>query len=266
MGGRFRIGDWTVQLSGRAGALEAIERAWARFSAETPADVEAEAKVVLEVEPGVAPARSPSMPDLSAGPGGSIQLASASFQAEIDARRRSARVRGADERFGVETIVKCLLAARLAKAGGLLVHGVALSHGGRAALFTGPSGAGKSTLGRFGVEGGLALLSDELVAVQPEEGGGFRAEGTPWNAGAPGRAALAMVGTLGWASPPRLEPQPPAEVMRVLMGNVLVPEPGPAGRSAAFQGAARLVNGVRTGRLWFAQDAGVGAVLRAELG
>jgi len=254
----------TVELSGQAAALGAVARAWSRFAAEAPADAE----VVLEVDPAAVPAAAPSMPEVSAGRGGAVVLESVSFRAEIDGGRRVARVRGADERFGVETAVKCLLAAKLAGAGGLLVHGVALAHRGRAALFTGPSGAGKSTLGRHGAEGGLALLADELVVVSaaPGRGGRFRVEGTPWNSGVPEDAALALVGTLGWAGAPALEPHPPAEVMRVLAGNVLwPPDPAPGARAAAFRRAAALLNGVETRRLWFAPEPAVGAVLRAVL-
>jgi len=251
--GRFRVGGLVVQLSGEARALEAIERAWAAFADGGDADAE----LVLEVDPSRPRARAPvAMPEVRAG-----AVSAASFEARISADGRTARVRGADERYGVESALKVLLAARLAEAGGLLVHGVALAWRGRAALFTGPSGAGKSTLGALGRRAGLELLSDELVAVWP----GWRVEGTPWNEGAAGGAALAGVGTLGWADSARLERAPAASVVRVLAGNVLLPDPGPDGKARAFRAQAALMSAVRSWTLWFAKDADVGGALREAL-
>jgi len=252
--GRFRVGGLVVQLSGEARALEAIERAWAPFAdAGSP-----EAEVALEVDPSRPRARAPvAMPEVRAG-----AVSAASFEAEISGDGRTARVRGADERYGVESALKVLLAARLAEAGGLLVHGVALAWQGRAALFTGPSGAGKSTLAALGRRAGLEVLADELVAVWP----GWRVEGTPWNEGAAASAVLAGVGTLAWAESARLERAPAAGVVRVLAGNVLLPDPGADGKARAFRAQAALMNAVRPWALWFAQDGDVGGVLREALG
>lgn len=247
-----------MQLSGQARALEAIGRAWAGFAVDGPVEVE----VAMEVDPERPRAPSPpAMPEVRAREDGAVLVEGASFRAEIDPHRVVARVRGADERFGLESALKVLLAARLAWAGGLLVHGVALVVGGRAGLFTGPSGAGKSTLAGLGRRAGLSVLADELVAVWP----GWRVEGTPWNEGRPERAALVGVGTLSWSSAARLERPPAASVLRVLASNVLLPDPGPAGKAAAFHAQAALMNGVQSWTLSFAQDGDVGEVLREAL-
>lgn len=244
-----------MQLSGQARALEAIARAWAGFAV----DGDAEAEVALEVDPSRPRAEAPvAMPEVRSE-GGRVTVEAASFRAEISGR--SARVWGADERFGVESALKVLLAARLAEAGGLLVHGVALAWRGRAALFTGPSGAGKSTLAALGKRAGLEVLADELVAVRP----GWRVEGTPWNEGVAGSAALAGVGTLAWAEAARLERAPAAAVVRVLAGNVLLPDPGAEGKARAFRAQAALMNAVQPWTLWFAKDGDVGDVLREAL-
>jgi hypothetical protein len=255
---RFRVGGLTVQLSGRARALEALSRAWAGFAA--PKDGSgADAEIELEVDPSRPRAEAPvAMPEVRAE-AGQIQVEAASFQAEIHGR--SARVRGADERFGVESALKVLLASRLAEAGGLLVHGVALAWEGRAVLFTGPSGTGKSTLAALGRRAGLEVPADELVAVWP----GWRVEGTPWNEGVARSAALAGVGTLAWAEAARLERAPAANVVRVLAGNVLLPDPGPEGKARAFRAQAALVNAVPSWTLWFAKDGDVGDALREAL-
>ena len=259
MDGRFRIGGLTVQLSGPAHALESIGQAWAKFAVDGPAEVE----VAVEVDPARPRAVAPlAMPEVRAGDDGAVLVEGPSFRAEIDPHRVVARVRGADERFGVESALKVLLAARLAWAGGLLVHGVALACEGRAGLFTGPSGAGKSTLAELGRRAGLTVLADELVAVWP----GWRVEGTPWNAGLPERAALAGVGTLSWSpAAARLDRPPAANVLRVLANNVLLPDPGAAGKAAAFHAQAALMNGVQSWTLDFAQEADVGVVLREAL-
>jgi hypothetical protein len=247
-----------VQLSGRARALESIGRAWAAFAVDRPAEVE----LVVEGDPVRPPAPSPPvMPEVRAGDDGTIAVEGPSFRAEIDPHRVVARVRGADERFGVESALKVLLAARLAWAGGLLVHGVALASGGRAGLFTGPSGAGKSTLAGLGRRAGLSVLADELVAVWP----GWRVEGTPWNEGLRDGAALVGVGTLAWSDAAKLERSSASGVLRVLASNVLLPDPGPAGKATAFHAEAALMNGVRSWTLSFALEGDVGAALREAL-
>ena len=266
MGGRFRVGGLTVEVSGKAGALKALERAWAPFAVEAKAAVDAEVELELDGKRRPAPSPCP-MPDVRLDANGSLQIEGVSFHAEIDQARRSVRVRGADERFGVEMAIKHLLAARLASAGGgLLVHGVALANGSRAALFIGQSGAGKSTLGKLGQQAGLRMLSDELVAVWAvETGRAYRAEGTPWNEGVPEGAPLAGVGTLHWEDAARIERQPASNLLRDLMGNVLLADPSPEGRSAAMKAQAAFVSAVATWKLHFAADQPVGPAIQWAL-
>lgn len=260
MSGRFSIAGLGLELElPEHPAARALLRAWEPFRGAA-----AEVRMGLEIDPTRPVAAEPVAPAVEVQPDGSVRLEGGSFLAEISADRQVARIRGAAERFGLESTAKWLLADRLAKDGGLLVHGVALRAGERAALFTGPSGAGKSTLGQWASSGGLALLSDELVAVRPA-GSGYQVSATPWNQGRPATAELRAAGILAWAPAHAVQPVPGSEVLRVLLNNVLLPDPSPAGRMAAFRAGARLLDAVAPVRLSFARDPGVAEVIGSLL-
>lgn len=238
-----------------------LEEAWRAFGVAAGSG---EVELTLELTAPVSrpPSWQPLLPTVLHRPDGSLRLEGDGFVAEISADRRKGWVRQPPERFPTEAVLRVLLAESLLRRGGMLIHGVALAHEGRAAVFTGFSGAGKSTLGHWGTQGGLSLLSDELVAVVPD-GEGFTVHGTPWNAGGPGRAALAMIGILTHAAEATLSPIEPSAVLRVLLSNVL--EPGPEARGPLFHLASGLLDKVPTRRLAFAKDAQVARVLRDVL-
>jgi hypothetical protein len=54
--------------------------------------------------------------------------------------------------------------------GAVLIHAAAVADGERAVVLPGPMGAGKSTLAAVLVQSGLAYLTDEVVAIDPESG------------------------------------------------------------------------------------------------
>ncbi|AKQ66290.1 putative ATP-binding membrane transport protein [Myxococcus hansupus] len=206
-----------------------------------------------------------TLPRTSRLEGGGVGLAGEDYEATLSADGRQAHVVGRG-RFPIETVLKVMLARALARRGGLLVHGVAVAHQGRAALFTGHSGAGKSTLGALWGQAGGQVLADELVAVWPEAGGGWRAAGTPWNVGQPVEARLTAVGTLAWDAASRWEVQPAGEVGRMLLLNALLPEATPAGRGGLLAAAGRLLSEVAPVRLVFARDASVATAIQGALG
>jgi hypothetical protein len=74
-----------------------------------------------------------------------------------------------------ENFLRVLTAYRLQELGGAVLHcaGIAVSDEtpARARLFLGRSGAGKSTLSRLAQERGATVLSDDLNALMPGEGG-----------------------------------------------------------------------------------------------
>ncbi len=166
-------------------------------------------------------------------------------------------------RYPVEAVVKVLLADRLLQKGGLLLHAVGVASR-RAAVLVGPSGAGKSTLGRICRQSGLRLLADELVAVWPEPSG-WVAEGTPWNVGSPVRAVVDCVGLLEWDEASYFTSAPPGQVIRVLLPNALMPDASPVGRALMFRAASRLLEAVRSVRLYFVPDASAAEAVQSAL-
>jgi hypothetical protein len=80
---------------------------------------------------------------------------------------------GGSEAFAgiFENLLRVLVAYRLLEAGGAVLHGAALAGPGGGHLFLGRSGAGKSTLSRLAAGQGAEVLSDDLNALVPHEGG-----------------------------------------------------------------------------------------------
>lgn len=262
---RITLAGWTVALEVEDMALAGpLQRVFGAFLA--PAAVAPEARLVMRNPPSPrAPPTVQELPRLEPDDSGTLHVDGAEYSAVLSPDRSRADVIGSG-RYPVENVIKVMLASALAKRGGLLVHGVGLVHEGRAALFVGHSGAGKSTLGGLWREAGGAVLADELVAVWPVAGGGWRAAGTPWNV--PVRtedAALVAVGTLGWDAASRWEAQGAGEVARMLLLNALLPEPTPAGRGALVASAGRVLSSVETARLVFARDVSAADVVRARL-
>lgn len=257
----FDIAGWTVALDVADAALRgALERAFAAFRSEAPAVAR------VEVVSASAPRSAPAVRQLTEArplPEGGLLLEDVDYSARVSADGQRAVVTGSGG-FPVETVLKVMLAGELARRGGLLVHGVAVEHQGRAALFVGHSGAGKSTLGALWAGSGGVVLSDELVAVWPEKDG-WRAAGTPWNTGRPREAELRAVGTLGWDEGSRWESASAGEVARVLLLNALVPVSSAEGRAHLLAAASRLLASVDTARFVFARERSAAEVLLAEL-
>jgi hypothetical protein len=256
------LAGWTVSLEPEEPSREeALVRAFQPFVTSEPA--RAHVRVLRPREPRPVPSVR-ALPEPRPMPGGGLRVEGEDYVAEIAPGGHGATVTTGEGRFAVDTVLKVMLAGELARRGGLLVHGVAVEHQGRAALFTGNSGAGKSTLGALWTRSGGALLTDELVAVWPGAGG-WRAAGTPWNVGVPREASLRVVGTLGWDTGSRWEPVDAGEVARVLLLNALLPESSAAGRRHLLGASSRLLAGVETARLVFARDASAAEVVRAAL-
>jgi hypothetical protein len=265
---RFRIAGVRFELSVPEGAVRAsLQAAWRAFATDEAPDEAPDTRIEVDVSRGARPEGGWAMtlPEPHALPDGGLGLRREDFSAEVAPDRTRAVVRGFSERYPVESLVKVLLAERLLSRGGLLVHGVAVAHAGGAALFSGPSGAGKSTLGRYAGLGGLAVLSDELVAVSPVGDGGYLCEGTPWNVGLPAAARLRCFGELAWEKAPRLVPREASALLRLLLPNAVMPDASPAGRARMFKAASALLSAVRPVRLAFAPDPGVAAVLARAL-
>ena len=186
------------------------------------------------------------------------RITGAGFEATLTGRH--AEIVGANERFGIESVLKLMLAAALLPKNRMLVHSVAVSDGTRCAVLLGERGAGKSTLGARASDAGLLRLADERVVL----GDDGRVHGTPWNTGLAKDAELRLLGTLGWSDTERLEPLAPADFLPLLLSNTLLPDDSPATRSAVFSLATRLLK-TRPERFYFSPTAAAPAFLRETL-
>jgi hypothetical protein len=88
-------------------------------------------------------------------------------------------VRGLPGRFAPSSALRVALSLWLPPRRGLLLHGSAVTHAGRALVFLGRSGRGKTTISRLLVEGGASPLEDELLVVRRTPSG-WLAESTPF--------------------------------------------------------------------------------------
>lgn len=256
------IAGWTACLRFEsAGLARRWRRTGERFLGESTSPVAIDVRRFTEAPLVTGPRSYPeALPERD----GTLRLRDSDYEATIAADGQSAVVL-TEGTFAIDTVLKLMLARHLAERGGLLVHGVAVAHEGRAALFSGVSGAGKSTLGALWRGGGGQLLSDELVAVWPAEAG-FLAAGTPWNTGEPVQAVLQAVGTLGWAETSSLRPTTPSQVARVLLLNTLLTEATAGGRSGLLSRTSALLSRVHSAHLVFARDGSASDAIRSALG
>ena len=195
---------------------------------------------------------------------GTLVLTGDGFQAQVHGNREVGAIYGPAERHPIDGVVRMLVADAVFRRGGMLLHGVAVAHAGRAAVFTGHSGAGKSTLAAWAAKGGLTVLADELVAIVPGAGG-FTVHGTPWNVGAAQSASLALLGVLAHGTSARLSAVEPSAVLRVLLSNVVEPQDSAAVRAKLFQSASGMLNAVPAKELSFARAPDVAQVLKDSL-
>jgi hypothetical protein len=121
-----------------------------------------------------------------------------------------------------------LLQHRLAREGGVEVHGCGVVWRGRALLFCGRSGAGKSTTARLWKRHarGARLLSDDRVVLRPGRRG-VTAHGTPWHGdggfASPAKAPLGALFFLRRGRATRLKALSPAEAAARLFARSFPP-------------------------------------------
>ena len=76
-------------------------------------------------------------------------------------------------------VLRSVMAYRFLSSGGVLMHSGAVERHGVAYLFVGHSGAGKSTVSGLSAKLGYKILSDDMNAILPAEGG-FVVEKIPY--------------------------------------------------------------------------------------
>jgi hypothetical protein len=191
-----------------------------------PADYEDEAPASIEVE------------------GDRLRVTHRRYLAELRPAARCGLLFRTDREGGaIEVVLRVALSTRLPATGRLPLHAAGVAAGGSGIVFFGPSGSGKSTLAAGSPH---PVLSDELVAVAarppavaPTGFWGALGQGAAPAEPAPLRALVQL------AKGPRfrLDPLPPREAFRRLLGVVLVP-PMPGLWSQVLSTLAELVSAV----------------------
>lgn len=258
----LEIAGESLRLVLPAGPLaDSLAASWREFRAPAGA---AGCVVSVHFDRPPVPLEQRAMPAFVRGTGGTLRLSTSELEAQVSADLQSASIRQSPERYPLETLLRLLLAERLRRRGGVLLHSVAVASPEGAAVFSGVSGAGKSTLGANARAGGLELLADELVAIVDEDGGPV-AHGTPWNVGAPRSAPLKLLGLLAHAPSDSIETIPKSEVLRTLVGNTVLPSEDAETRASVFALLLRFVDAARCARLSFAPRPTVAAAVTAAL-
>ena len=149
---------------------------------------------------------------------------------------------------------------RIAREGGLLLHGCGVVRGqGPALLFTGPSGAGKTTISRLMMRhAGASVLSDDRLVLRPDGLGGIRVWGTPWHGDGelslPQSATLGAIHVIRHAPAILAEPLTGGTAAASVLSNAFVPAHDRVGASRVLDFAADLVSAVPVIRLGFPKD------------
>lgn len=174
----------------------------------------------------------------------------------LDPASRCGEVASEPSGVVLEPLLRAVVAAEVAEAGGCLFHAAAVVAGGAGYLVPGRSGSGKSTFASRARD----RLADELAVVLPGNGG-YRVHGTPWWVGRPGSAPLAAGHVLAWGNE-GIEPLAPSEALRALASSLVVPFGGPAAVARAFAVAGSIAAATPFARLSFRLDSDVDGILR----
>ncbi len=207
----------------------------------------------------VRPSRPPRLDGLSrrvVADGRRLRVEGAEELGWIDLASRRGEISSDPSGVVLEPLLRAVLAAEVARAGGCLFHAAAVVVDGAGHLVPGRSGSGKTTFASLARD----RLADELAVVLPA-GGGYRVHGTPWWSGRPGSAPLAAVHSLSFEDE-RVEPLPAVDALRSLGANVVVPFGGPPALARAFAVASAIAAAVPFARVSYRRDSDVDAILR----
>lgn len=150
--------------------------------------------------------------------------------------------------------------------GAILVHAAGVTDGRRALVAAGKSGDGKSTLSRLSREGGLSLLTDEIVQLFPDG----TAAGTPFrsdadNVGQPGRVPVVALVALRKAPHEALEPLAPLGAAQLVTSQSFDGAVFALPRTEVSRRVLAFLSNVRLGTLAFRKDVAVSAFVRRLL-
>ena len=166
----------------------------------------------------------------------------------------------------LEACVRIAASVALARDGAVILHASAVTHAGRALVFTGVSGAGKSTISAMLADAypSCAKVADELLVLRPTDGG-VALEVPPYlgPADVPHGAAAPLAGIHFLVQAPfdRRDPVPPGEALRELLRHVLVYVAEPTTAERVLAVVATITASTPCYRLHFRKDPHVGTVL-----
>jgi hypothetical protein len=167
----------------------------------------------------------------------------------------------------VEIALRYIFALSAFRAGGFLLHGAGIVHGGSGYLFLGPSGAGKSTVARL--SGKDTVLNDDLVYVWKDQTTWIIA-GTPFShrdqiPPTPSRASLKQMYRLVQDQRVYLEPLQLSQSVAEMIANTPVLARSPALAPALLERSNQLLNDVTLERLHFLPDRSFWDLIDTEL-
>lgn len=146
-----------------------------------------------------------------------------------------------------------IMARRLARSNGVLLHASSLVQDGLAYLFIGHSGAGKSTTAMNAVTVGAEVLSDDRTIVMLESDGTARAWGTPWHGSfrraTNGSAPIAGIFVIVQANEERVVPIGPVRALGEAFVRLIHPTPHAREVERTIDTLERLVGAAPTAEL-----------------
>jgi len=159
----------------------------------------------------------------------------------------------------IENFFRVAAAYRLLDLGGVLLHSAGVTDDTRTWIFYGKSGAGKSTISRLGAKSGHRVLSDDMNALVPGDGG-FHVHQFPFSgemgqtAGArPGRDLCGIMNLIQ-APDNRLATARPSEALGTLVISSPIVNNDPSRCERLFTNLSRLVEDTPVEYLMFSLD------------
>ncbi len=189
-----------------------------------------------------------------------LELASDTFEIELDAAAGSARLAGPLATYPVDRLIQTLWYETHPR--GLMIHAAALAEGRRGWIFSGPSGSGKSTLASLFPE---RALCDEFTALRLGDDGP-RLASLPFWTSRRGAAALAGIHLLCHGESDRRRRLGAGEAFARLRREVVWPTFDPGHLSRAFDTLCELLETVPVWELAFRPHRAVWSEIRRPSG
>jgi hypothetical protein len=246
------------EVAGVPCALESADDAFAGLLAPTYADFATDESPNLSLTVELAPPPSDDEVRGWRGPfaritggEGALAVEGPGFRGAFDERSGRGWIVQPPEPAPFETFLTAILAGRLLRESGCLLHAAGLLGPAGARVFFGPSESGKTTVSRLVGEG---VISDEYAALR-RTGDGWRVSGVPWR-GARLEGPLAGLFRLRKADATAFARLAPVAALRELAGSVLFARADGAEVARFLEVAGRLVAETDCWEMRFTPDRG----------